>query len=105
MDHFLYKNGELYAEDVAVREIAAHVGTPFYLYSTATLTRHYSLFKDALAGLDNLVCFAVKANSNQAVLRHLGNLGAGMDVVSGGEYARARAWGVDGSKLGVSGVG
>ena len=75
MDHFLYKNGELYAEDVAVREIAAQVGTPFYLYSTATLTRHYSLFKDALAGLDNLVCFAVKSNSNQAVLRHLGNLG------------------------------
>lgn len=105
MDHFLYKNGELYAEDFAVREIAAQVGTPFYLYSTATLTRHYSLFKDALAGLDNLVCFAVKSNSNQAVLRHLGNLGAGMDVVSGGEYARARAAGVDGSKIVFSGVG
>lgn len=105
MDHFLYKNGELYAEDVSVREIAATVGTPFYLYSTATLTRHYHLFKEALQGLDHLVCFAVKSNSNQAVLRHLGNLGAGMDVVSGGEYARARAAGVAGDKIVFSGVG
>lgn len=105
MDHFLYKNGELYAEDVSVREIAAVVGTPFYLYSTATLTRHYHLFSEALDGLDHLVCFAVKSNSNQAVLRHLGNLGAGMDVVSGGEYARARAAGVKGEKIVFSGVG
>ncbi len=105
MDHFLYKNGILHAEDVALPDIAAEVGTPFYVYSTATLTRHYTLFKDALDGIENLVCFAMKSNSNQAVIAHLAKLGAGMDVVSGGEYARARAAGVPGERIVFSGVG
>ena len=105
MDHFLYRDGILHAEDVPVPRIAASVGTPFYVYSTATLTRHYHLFKDALAGIDNLVCFAMKSNSNQAVIAHLAGLGAGMDVVSGGEYARARAAGVPGDRIVFSGVG
>ncbi len=105
MDHFLYRHGILHAEDVAIPSIVKAVGTPVYVYSTATLTRHYHLFKDALAGIDNLVCFAVKANSNQAVLTHLAKLGAGMDVVSGGEYARARAAGVPGQRIVFSGVG
>ena len=105
MDHFLYKNGILHAEDVALPDIAAEVGTPFYVYSTATLTRHYTLFKDALEGIENLVCFAMKSNSNQAVIAHLAKLGAGMDVVSGGEYARARSAGVPGERMVFSGVG
>ncbi|MGC9368646.1 MAG: diaminopimelate decarboxylase [Paracoccaceae bacterium] len=105
MDHFLYRNGVLHAEDVPVPHIAEAVGTPFYCYSTATLTRHYKLFEEALEGLDHVVCFAVKSNSNQAVLRTLANLGAGMDVVSGGEYRRARAAGVPGDKIVFSGVG
>ena len=105
MDHFLYKNGILHAEDVALPDIAAEVGTPFYVYSTATLTRHYTLFKDALEGIENLVCFAMKSNSNQAVIAHLAKLGAGMDVVSGGEYARARSAGVPGERIVFSGVG
>ena len=105
MDHFLYRNGLLHAEDVALSEIAATVGTPFYCYSTATLTRHFRLFQDALAGLDHLVCFAVKSLSNQAILRLLGDLGAGMDVVSGGEYRRALAAGVPGARIVFSGVG
>ena len=90
MDHFLYKNGVLHAEDVAIPDIVASVGAPFYVYSTATLTRHFQLFDDALAGMDHLVCYAMKAASNQAILQTLAKLGAGMDVVSGGEYARAR---------------
>lgn len=105
MDHFLYRNGVLHAEDVAIPEIAAAVGTPFYVYSTATLTRHYRLFQEALAGLPHLICFAVKANGNLAVLKTLGDLGAGMDVVSGGEYLRARAAGVPGNRIVFSGVG
>lgn len=105
MDHFLYKNGVLHAEDVSIPEIAAAVGTPFYVYSTATLTRHYRLFEEALAGMDHLVCFAVKSNGNLAVLRTLGQLGAGMDVVSGGEYLRAKAAGVPGERIVFSGVG
>ncbi|WP_306045877.1 diaminopimelate decarboxylase [Nioella sp. MMSF_3534] len=105
MDHFLYRNGILHAEDVPLPEIAAAVGTPFYVYSTATLTRHYQLFKDALDGMPNMVCYAMKANSNQAVLKVLADLGAGMDVVSGGEYARAKAAGVPGDRIVFSGVG
>ena len=105
MDHFLYRNGELHAEDVALREIASEVGTPFYCYSTATLTRHFRLFQEALQGLDHLVCFAIKSLSNQAILRTLGDLGAGMDVVSGGEYRRALAAGVPGERIVFSGVG
>jgi diaminopimelate decarboxylase len=105
MDHFLYKNGALHAEDVALADIAAQVGTPFYCYSTATLTRHYQLFTDALSPLPHLVCFAIKSLSNIAVLKTLGDLGAGMDVVSSGEYLRAKAAGVPGNRIVFSGVG
>jgi diaminopimelate decarboxylase len=105
MDHFLYKTGTLHAEDVAIPDIAAAVGTPFYVYSTATLTRHYHLFTEALSPLPHLVCFAIKSLSNVAVLKTLGNLGAGMDVVSGGEYLRAKAAGVPGERIVFSGVG
>ena len=105
MDHFLYKNGVLHAEDVALTDIAAAVGTPFYVYSTATLERHYRLFEEALAPLPHLICYAMKANSNQAVIRTLAALGAGMDVVSGGEYLRAKAAGVPGDRIVFSGVG
>jgi diaminopimelate decarboxylase len=105
MDHFLYRNGVLHAEDVAISEIAAAVGTPFYVYSTATLTRHYGLFHQALSPLPHLVCFAIKSLSNIAVLKVLGDLGAGMDVVSGGEYLRAKAAGVPGDRIVFSGVG
>jgi diaminopimelate decarboxylase len=105
LDHFLYRNGVLHAEDVALTEIAAAVGTPFYVYSTATLERHYRLFEEALAPLPHLVCFAVKSNGNIAVLKTLARLGAGMDVVSMGEYLRARAAGVPGEKIVFSGVG
>lgn len=105
MDHFLYRNGTLHAEDVALPEIAAAVGTPFYVYSAATLTRHYRLFTEALSPLPHLVCFAIKSLSNVAVLKLLGDLGAGMDVVSGGEYLRAKAAGVPGDRIVFSGVG
>ncbi|WP_048533923.1 diaminopimelate decarboxylase [Marinovum algicola] len=105
MDHFLYRDGALFAEDVPVAEIAATVGTPFYLYSTATLLRHFTLFDEALNGLPHLVCYAMKAASNQAILKTLAQAGAGMDVVSGGEYARARAAGVPGERIVFSGVG
>lgn len=105
MDHFLYRNGALHAEDVPVAEIAAAVGTPFYVYSAATLTRHYKLFEEALSPLPHLVCFAIKSLSNVAVLKLLGDLGAGMDVVSIGEYLRAKAAGVPGERIVFSGVG
>jgi len=105
MDHFLYKDGVLHAEDVAIPEIAAAVGTPFYVYSSATLTRHYRLFDEALAGMDHLICYAMKANSNQAVLRLMASLGAGVDVVSGGEYRRAVAAGFPPERIVFSGVG
>ena len=105
MDHFLYRDGLLHAEGVAIPDIAATVGTPFYVYSAATLTRHYRLFTEALAPLPHLVCFAIKSLSNVAVLKLLGDLGAGMDVVSGGEYLRAKAAGVPGDRIVFSGVG
>ncbi|MGR3663002.1 MAG: diaminopimelate decarboxylase [Paracoccaceae bacterium] len=105
MDHFLYKDGVLHAEDVALSEIAAAVGTPFYCYSAATLTRHFRLFDEALHSMDHLVCYAMKANSNLAVLKLLGDLGAGIDVVSVGEYLKAKAAGVPGERIVFSGVG
>ena len=105
MDYFLYKNGKLHAEDVALDRIAAEVGTPFYCYSSATLTRHYNLFTEALSPLPHQVFFAIKSLSNLAVLKLLGDLGAGMDVVSGGEYRRAKAAGVPGERIVFSGVG
>ena len=105
MDHFLYRDGALHAEDVPVAEIAAAVGTPFYCYSAATLTRHYQLFDEALAWGPHLVCYAMKANSNLAVVKVLADLGAGADVVSQGEYLKARAAGVPGDRIVFSGVG
>jgi diaminopimelate decarboxylase len=105
MDHFLYRGGVLHAEDAPLPEIAAAVGTPAYVYSTATLTRHYRVFEEALAGLPHVICYAMKANSNLAVLRVMAKLGAGMDVVSGGEYRRAKAAGVPGGRIVFSGVG
>ena len=105
LDHFLYRKGHLHAEDVDLAEVAQAVGTPFYCYSAATLTRHYRLFDEALSPLPHLVCYAVKANSNTAILKLLGDLGAGMDVVSIGEYLRAKAAGVPGERIVFSGVG
>jgi diaminopimelate decarboxylase len=105
MHHFAYRDGRLHAEDVPLETIAAEVGTPFYCYSTATLERHYRVFTEASAGADALVCYAMKANSNQAVIKTLATLGAGMDVVSGGELKRALAAGVPGERIMFSGVG
>jgi diaminopimelate decarboxylase len=105
MDHFTYRSGALHAEDVAIADIAAAVGTPVYVYSTATLTRHFQVYDDALAGMPHLICYAMKANSNLAVLATLAALGAGMDVVSEGEFRRALAVGVPGSRIVFSGVG
>lgn len=105
MDFFTYHSGVLHAEDVPISEIAAAVGTPFYVYSAKTLRRHFTVLDDALSGLDHLICFAVKANSNLAVLKVLGDLGAGMDVVSLGEYSRAKAAGIPGERIVFSGVG
>ena len=105
MDHFLYRNGILHAEDVALPDVAAAVGTPVYVYSAATLERHYRLFTEALSPLPHRVCFALKSNGNVAILKLLGQLGAGMDVVSQGEYLRARAAGIPGERIVFSGVG
>ena len=105
MHHFDYRNGVMHAEDVPLPAIAEAVGTPFYVYSTATLTRHMTVFTEAMEGLPALVCYAMKANSNQAVLATLARLGAGMDVVSEGELRRALAAGVPGDKIVFSGVG
>jgi diaminopimelate decarboxylase len=105
MHHFAYRDGVLFAEDVALPDIARDVGTPFYCYSSATIERHYRVFSEAFAGQDALVAYAMKANSNQAVIATLARLGAGMDVVSEGELRRARAAGVPGEKIIFSGVG
>ena len=105
LHHFSYRDGALYAEDVPVADIIEKVGTPFYCYSTATFERHYKVFSEAFADIPSLVCYAVKANSNQAVLTTLARLGAGMDVVSEGELRRARAAGVPGERILFSGVG
>jgi diaminopimelate decarboxylase len=105
MHHFAYRNGVLHAESVSLPAIAEAVGTPFYCYSTATLERHYRVFSDAIGTRDMLVCFAVKANGNIAVLRTLGEMGAGMDVVSEGELRRARAAGIPGERIVFSGIG
>lgn len=105
MDHFNYRNGILFAEDVDLRAIASEVGTPFYVYSSATFLRHVQVVEEALDGMPHLVCYAMKANSNLAILKLLGDAGCGMDVVSGGEYLRAKAAGVPGEKIVFSGVG
>jgi diaminopimelate decarboxylase len=105
MHHFSYVGGVLHAEGVSLPRIAEAVGTPFYCYATATLERHYRVLQEAFAGLDTLICYAIKANSNQAVIATLARLGAGMDVVSEGELRRARAAGVPAAKIIFAGVG
>ena len=105
MHHFAYRGGVLHAEAVSLDALAASVGTPFYCYSTATLERHYRVFAGAFADMDALVCYAMKANSNQAVIATLAKLGAGADVVSGGELKRARAAGIPADKIMFSGIG
>jgi diaminopimelate decarboxylase len=105
MHHFAYRDGVLHAEAVNIDTLAAAVGTPFYCYSTATLIRHYKVFDGAFADVSALVCYAMKANSNQAVIRTLAKLGAGADVVSGGELKRARAADIAPDKIMFSGVG
>jgi diaminopimelate decarboxylase len=105
MHHFAYRNGVLHAEGVDLIALAEAVGTPFYCYASATLERHYTVFAGAFAGVDALVCYAMKANSNQAVIATLAKLGAGADVVSGGELLRARAAGIAPHKIMFSGVG
>jgi diaminopimelate decarboxylase len=105
MNHFDYRNGVLHAEAVNLSEVAEAVGTPFYCYSTATLERHYRVFSEAFAAEEALICYALKANSNQSVLRTLAKLGAGADVVSGGELKRALAAGIPPHKILFSGIG
>src|SRR3954462_1169445 len=105
MHHFTYRDGRLHAEDVDLRHLADRFGTPFYCYSSATLERHYRVFAEAFAGTDALVCYAVKANSNQAVLATLARLGAGMDIVSEGELRRALAANVPAERIVFSGIG
>jgi diaminopimelate decarboxylase len=105
MHHFTYRHGVLHAEDVDLNALADAVGTPFYCYATATLERHYQVFAQAFADVDALICYAMKANSNQAVIATLARLGAGADVVSEGELLRARAAGIPAQKIMFSGVG
>ena len=105
MHDFVYKNGELYCEEVPVRTVAQRVGTPFYLYSSNTLANHFKAFDSAFAGVPHLICFALKSNSNSAVLRLLAREGAGADIVSGGELFRALRAGVEPGKIVYAGVG
>jgi diaminopimelate decarboxylase len=105
MNHFEYRNGVLFAEDVPLADIARHTGTPFYCYSSATLERHYRVFAEAFTGTDHLICYAVKANSNQAVIATLARLNAGADVVSAGELVRALRAGIAPERIVFSGVG
>jgi diaminopimelate decarboxylase len=105
MHYFQYRNKEMYCEDVPVQAIARQVGTPFYLYSHATLTRHFNAFNDAFEGLDRLVCFSAKANTSMAVLKLLANLGSGLDIVSGGELFRGLKAGFSPDHIVYSGVG
>ncbi|HVI68733.1 MAG TPA: diaminopimelate decarboxylase, partial [Bradyrhizobium sp.] len=105
MHHFAYRNGVLHAEAVNLVDLAQAVATPFYCYSTATLRRHYDVFADAFADVKALICYAMKANSNQAVIKTLAGFGAGADVVSEGELRRARAAGIAPDKIMFSGIG
>src|SRR5919201_1973225 len=105
MHHFDYRGGVLHAENVNLARLAQEVDTPFYCYSTATLVQHYRVLTQAFADSEHLICYAVKANSNQAVLKTLARLGAGMDIVSEGELRRALAAGVPAEKITFSGVG
>jgi diaminopimelate decarboxylase len=105
MHHFAYRNGVLHAEAVDLVDLAQSVGTPFYCYSSTTLTRHFDVFAGAFSDVKALVCYALKANSNQAVIKTLANRGAGADVVSAGELERARAAGIPPEKIMFSGIG
>jgi diaminopimelate decarboxylase len=105
MHDFVYKNGELYCEEVSVKSVAQRVGTPFYLYSSTTLANHVKAFASAFKGVPHLICFALKSNSNGAVLRLLGREGAGADIVSGGELFRALRAGIPPKKIVYAGVG
>jgi len=105
MNYFSYKNGELYCEEVPVKKIVEEVGTPVYIYSARTIKRHFKVFDTAFKEVSHLVCYSVKANSNIAVLRLLGNLGAGADIVSGGELKRVLKAGISPQKVVFSGVG
>ena len=105
MHHFAYRNGVLHAEAVNLVDLAQAVATPFYCYSTATLRRHYEVFADVFSDVSALICYAMKANSNQAVIKTLAELGAGADVVSEGELKRARAAGIVPDKIMFSGIG
>jgi len=105
MHHFVYKNDNLYCEDVSVSHVAEQIGTPFYLYSYSTIERHFRVFENAFNGLDHLTCFSVKSNSNLAILRLLASEGGGADIVSGGELFRAMRAGITPDKTVYSGVG
>ena len=105
MNHFIYRDNELYCEDVPVRRIAEKVGTPLYIYSHATLKRHFKVFSDAFKGVDRLICFSAKANTSLAVLKLFSNLGGGLDIVSGGELYRGLKAGFSPRKIVYSGVG
>lgn len=105
MNHFKYRDNELYCEDVPVKAIAARIGTPFYLYSHATLKRHYQVFNEAFDGIDRLICYSAKANTNLAVLKLFADLGCGLDIVSGGELFRGLNAGFSPERIVYSGVG
>jgi diaminopimelate decarboxylase len=105
MNYFDYKQDELHCEEVSVEKIAGEIGTPFYLYSNRTLTRHFDVFSQAFAGVPHIICFAVKANSNMAILKIFANKGGGADIVSGGELYRALKAGIDPLRIVYSGVG
>src|SRR4030095_5812498 len=105
MNHFHYRNREMFAEEVPLKRIAHEVGTPAYIYSLATLKRHYRVFDEAFAKVPHIVCFSVKANSNLALLRNFAKQGSGFDIVSGGELFRALKAGGDPKKMVFSGVG
>ena len=105
MHHFQYKNNELYCESVSVAKVAEDVGTPFYLYSHATLKRHFEAFNSAFEGMNRLVCFSAKANTNLAILHLFASMGSGLDIVSGGELYRGLEAGFSPDKIVYSGVG
>lgn len=105
MNHFAFRDNELYCEEVPVKKIAEQVGTPFYIYSHATLKRHFHAFADAFKGIDSLICFSAKANTNLAVLKLFSNLGGGLDIVSGGELYKGLKAGFSPEKIVYSGVG
>src|ERR1044071_2833616 len=105
MNHFEYRNGEMFAEEVPLKRIAREVGTPAYVYSLATLKRHFKVFNEAFARVRHIVCFSVKANSNLALLRAFAKEGSGFDIVSGGELFRVLKVGADPKKIVFSGVG